>query len=261
MLDEVYEIEASTLRVYCEIDSYVDIIKERMLMFEKSKDNKYLNYIKIYKNKTIYCINGVKSIIKGRIIKTDLYPLFYNSIANIVLGNNEILIHSSVLCYNGKGILITGTFGSGKTSLCIKAKGLGMQILSADQSILSINDGYLKFEKGSKFMATADKKHAILNDIFLNQNKNIKIKLILNLIGLCDNGKVSFELIDNHFHKIKYLFPYCSWHSNEPLFTDESILMIDKTKIHQWLEQIDIPMYNVRGDMKGVIVKLKELIK
>lgn len=49
-----------------------------------------------------------------------------------------------------------------------------------------------------------------------------------------------------------------TWHSDVPLFTDNSILDIDRIKIKKWLTSVSIPLYNIRGDSSEIIKYVKE---
>lgn len=96
----------------------------------------------------------------------------------------------------------------------------------------------------------------------LNKNNyEIEIKFILNIVGLCDNGDLTFDLVENKNHIIKSLFKFCTWHSDIPLFTDQVMLNIDRFKIYKILNKINLPFYNVRGDTKSVVKKIKEVLK
>jgi len=256
MLNKIYDIERNTLYIYCEVPEYINIIKKRMTMFVESSTKKSNNYIKIYSDKTIYKINNYECTIQGKIIQTDLYPLFFNVISRIVNDEYNMLLHSAVLCYNNIGILLVGDFGGGKTTLCAEAIKHDMKILSTDQTILSFENDILEFKHGSKYMKVCNNDDFIINNI----DNNIKIKLIVNLIGLCDNGTLLFKLIDNKYHTTKILFKHLTWHSDIPLFTDDSILFIDRIKIKKWLNKINIPLYNIRGDIKEIIRRIKEII-
>lgn len=100
------------------------------------------------------------------------------------------------------------------------------------------------------------------NEVFLSPVKSeIEIKLIVNLVGVCDNGKLYFDVVNNKEHIIKKMFKFCTWHSDIPLFTKTEMLNIDRTKIYKWLSRINIPFYNVRGDSKNIIIKIKEVLK
>lgn len=260
MLNKKYSIGKMVLNIYCEIEEYVDIIEKRMLMFNQTfynnETNNNASYIKIYSDKTVYKINGCEKIINGKIIHTDLYPLVNNVLSNIIIDDCHMLSHSSVICYNNVGVLVVGDFGHGKTKLCLEAEKHGITVLSTDQTLLKQKSGYLKIENASKYMRIRDK-----NDIIINVNNNdVKIKIILNLVGLCNRGITEIELVENNYHKIKTLFKYFTWHSDVPLFTDNSLLNIDRIKIKKWLTSIDIPLYNVRGDVKEIVKKIKELI-
>ncbi|MEG2610582.1 MAG: hypothetical protein RSA91_08000, partial [Bacilli bacterium] len=242
---------------HCEIEEYSEIISKWLKMFDLASDKNFKNYIKIYKEKTIYCINESENEINGKIIHTDLYPLFYNIIANIINNENNMLLHSAVLWYNNKGILVLGDFGSGKTSLCIEAKKCNMKTLSTDQTYLIFKDRSLKMKNGSRYMKIRNDDSVIIK----MEKIQPEIKIIINLIGLCDNAASRFDLIDDANHKIKILFKYFTWHSDIPLFSDNSILSIDRLEIKRWLTSINTPMYNVRGNNLEIIKNIKELLK
>ncbi|NLV90144.1 MAG: hypothetical protein GX032_01565 [Tenericutes bacterium] len=84
--------------------------------------------------------------------------------------------------------------------------------------------------------------------------------MIVNLIGLCDYGEAKLDLVDNIFHKSKVLFKHFTWHSDIPLFSDDTILNIDRIKIKKWLMKINAPLYNVRGNIEDILIKIKEII-
>lgn len=255
MLNKKYKVGEKVLCVYCEILEYIDIIEKRMSMFNQALNNlSDSSYIKIYNNKTVYKINANEKIIHGKIIQTDLYPLFYNVLSNIINDDCNVLLHSAVLCYNNIGILVVGDFGHGKTSLCLEANKSKIITLSADQTLLELKNGCLKLKIGSKYMKIRDKEIIIMSE----HNEHVEIKAIFNLIGLCDNGTIKFDLVENKYHKIKTLFKYFTWHSDVPLFTDNSILDIDRIKIKKWLTSVSIPLYNIRGDSNEIIKYVKE---
>ena len=96
-------------------------------------------------------------------------------------------------------------------------------------------------------------------DIFLKlDNKFIKICCILNLFSVSDNGTCRFDVVDDMYHRSKTMFKYFTWHADIPLFTENVILDIDRKKIKQWLLELKIPLYNVRGDIEKIILKIKE---
>lgn len=257
MLEKTYQIGNEFIYIYCELTEYNDGINKWMKMFNPIHNNSSDKYIKIYNNKTIYNFHGVEKTIMGKILHTDLYPLFYNAISNLINDDYNMISHSAVLCYNNIGILVVGDFESGKTSLCLEADKSNIRTLSTDQTHLKIKNECLKLENGSRYM-----KIRSGNDIIIQENaKEVEIKIILNLIGLCDSGVVKFELIENNYHKIKTLFKYFTWHSDIPLFSDDSLLDIDRVKIKTWLTNLNVPLYNVRGNVKDIIKRIKEVVK
>ena len=256
-MEKVFNINNTKLYVYCEINNYCKRINNWLDIYEETKAKNYNLYIKIYKNKTLWNINGEEHKINGKLNHTDLYPLFYNVLANIINNSSNILLHSVVLCYNNIGILIVGEFNSGKTTLCLDALKNDMQILSSDQTYLQYKDNKIFLVKGSTYMKVDED-----SDLYINTQKDyIEIKTILNLVGICDKGKIIFDLIKDNKYVIKTLFKYATWHSDIPLFTDKSLLNINRIDIYKWLSKINIPVYNIRGDSEKIIENIKEVLQ
>ena len=257
MIKSTYNINKMNLYVHCEIEEYCELIEKWLSIYNTTSSKKYDSYIKIYKNKTIWGVGNIERCINGIINHTDLYPLFYNVIANLILNNSNILLHSAVLCYNNVGVLVVGDFNSGKTTLCLNALKNKMKVVSADQTNLHYKKNRLFVRKGSVYMKINQNSEQMLS----KDNYEIEIKFILNIVGLCDNGALTFDLVENKNHIIKSLFKFCTWHSDIPLFTKPVMLNIDRFKIYKLLNKIDLPFYNVRGDSKSVVKKIKEILK
>lgn len=161
------------------------------------------------------------------------------------------------MCYNKFGILIVGDFNSGKTTICLKAMKSNFEVLSADQTQLCYVGNKIMLKHGSSYMNIGKD-----NELFLNSDKSeVEIKLIVNLVGVCNDGKLVFDIVNNKEHVVKKIFKFCTWHSDIPLFTKIKMLNVDRTKIYKWLMKINVPFYNVRGDAKSIIVKIKEVLK
>ena len=153
--------------------------------------------------------------------------------------------------------MLVGNFNSGKTTLCLKALKNDVDVVSADQTHLCYKKDKMVLVCGSSYMKI-DKD----NEMFLETNNSgIEVKLIINIVGVCDNGKLNFDLVDNKNHKIKKLFNSCTWHANIPLFTKPIMLDIDRIKIYKWLDKINLPFYDVRGDSGDIISKIKEVVR
>lgn len=141
----------------------------------------------------------------------------------MILDDNNIFLHSAVLCYNNKGILVIGDFNSGKTTLCLKAQEKNIKVVSSDKSHLYYFKDQMLLKRGSTYMKINENNEMVLD----NDNCEIEIKLIINLIGACKSGKMSFYIIDNKDYIIKKMFKCCTWHSDIPLFTKNIMLSID----------------------------------
>lgn len=53
-----------------------------------------------------------------------------------ILNNSTKLVHANCISINGRGVLILGPSGSGKSSLSLKLIGLGGQLVADDKTIL-----------------------------------------------------------------------------------------------------------------------------
>lgn len=51
------------------------------------------------------------------------------------------LCHANAVAVEGRGVLIMGTSGSGKSSLTLQLMGFGAQLVADDQALLSLRDG------------------------------------------------------------------------------------------------------------------------
>ena len=99
-------------------------------------------------------------------------------------------------------------------------------------------------------------------DIILKFNKKfIKISCIVHLLGLSDNGECNINEIKDKYHKCKTIFKYFTWHTDIPLFTNDTVLNVDRYKIKQWIFDLKVPMYNVRGDIGKILLEIKEILK
>ncbi len=256
MIDNTYKICNYNLHVYCNIDEYSKIISNWLNPFSIIKSKNSDAYIKIEKGLVAWKIGDKEYSLDKTLVHTDLYPLFYNVISNLVLNDNKLLMHSSVVSLNGNGVLILGDFNSGKTTLSLEANDSGFEILSTDQSIIKIINNDLYLIKGSTYIRNRDNK-----DTFISSKINkTKIKLIINLVGLSDNGDLVLNEVSDTNHIIKGMFKYCTWHSDIPLFSKDVLLDINRIKIKKMLSKIIIPFYNIRGDKVLIVDKLKELL-
>lgn len=180
-------------------------------------------------------INSVVYKIDKKLEKTDLFPLLNNIIANIINDENNTYIHSSIISKEGQGILLIGDFVQGKTTLGLTAEKYGFDINSADQSWLTIINKKLIMNKGSRYLKFENNEKSLSKE---KTNQPVKIKKIILLYGLCENGTVEETFMRNEQHIMKKLFPFINWHSNIPLFTDNQMLYIDNIHIKNFLEKL-----------------------
>ncbi len=107
---------------------------------------------------------------------------------NLLLKNNGLLVHSSVIEYGGKGILFMGASGVGKsTQAQLWQKTLGAQIINGDRAALrKTADGWTVF--GSPFAGTSgiykNKKAPVLAAVLLRQSKTNKLTRLSQMEAL-----------------------------------------------------------------------------
>lgn len=59
------------------------------------------------------------------------------------MGDAGINIHASCVAVDGRGLLITGPSGSGKSALALQLMAYGARLVSDDRTILTLRDGHL----------------------------------------------------------------------------------------------------------------------
>lgn len=255
-MQKTYIIEQSKkLYIECKIQEYNDIIEKRMKMFEETENKKEkTNYVKILKDKTIFKINNKKTIVSGKLKHTDLYQLINNSLSNLINDSKNLYIHSVVLEYKGKGILLLGDFNSGKTFLSLESRKKGFDILSADQSWLKKIGEDVFLYRGSKYLAINN------NFEIINNNKVLKIYSIIILKGSCGN-KTRIINEENEYRNLKNLSKYATWSINNVLMTDDIDLTLNKVVIKKFLKDINLKVFYVFGKVNDIIKFMKGILK
>lgn len=243
--------EKQSLLINCEISEYNDIIMKRLSMFEKIDTKNINNYIYITENKTCYLLKNKEYVINGKLKHTDLYQLINNIVSNIINDSNNLYLHSSVVAKNNSGMLILGDFNSGKTTLSIKLRQKGYQILSADQTWIENSNDKIIMKLGSKYM-----EYNSTYEILDSKNDICVIKYVIflsNSIG----KKSNFYIENNKYRNIKSITKYATWSISNVLMTDYFELNLDKVKIQKFVEKINIPIICVCGDIGGIIEVLE----
>lgn len=239
-----------------ELDEY---IFGRFSQFEEIKKEKATNYLKFKQNSVEILLEGHSKILNNRILKTDIYPIINNVIAYLINDSENIFIHAIVVSKNNKGVLIAGDFGQGKSTLATEFEKNGYEINSTDQTWLEEKDGKIYQKIGSSF-DIKDEKVEILNKEKVL--KNIQIKQIMRIAGICDNGNVSFNETTNKYYIIKNLAYFCNWSYSIPVFTDNVELYNTTIYTKQFLNKIiaaNIKVFDARGDKKQIVKELGEL--
>lgn len=253
-MDKIYKVGSKNLRIVCKNEKFCDFITSHMIMFHEVYDTFYDTYIIIEDNQIRFKVSKEYTI-KKDLINTDLYPLLFNVLSNLINEKDTILMHSVAIKKDENAILIVGDFNSGKTHFSTLSTEVGFSEVSTDWSVLQIKNNKLYLLKGSQYKKL-NKNIAYIKE----QVEPIEIKFILHIDGLCDKGKVDIAMSDNKIHCIKSLFKFCTWSADIPLFTDGSILDLNRHYIMQFLDKIELNMYNIRGDAREIIKIIGEKV-
>lgn len=256
----IFEINNKCVEVISEIEEYDDLIYGRFSQFQKVSQ-KTDNYLVFKKDKVEICIDNTYKILNNKVIKTDLYVIINNLLSYLIDDSMNVLMHSVVVSKNNKGILITGDFGQGKTTLAKEFEKQGYEFNSTDQTWIEINNKKLYLKLGSKF----DIENNQIRMLETNEiNKRIKIDIILKIQGLCDNGKVVCNEINNEYYKVKNLANFCNWSWSMPIFTDNVELFNLNKASKEFLinmAKADVHIIEIRGDKIKIIDSIKEKYK
>lgn len=226
---KIINIESSFKKVY-----------ERLKQFETNEC--ITNNCLIINERKIFVNIDDKIIeINEQVNTTDIYPIINNVIAYCINDKNNLYIHSVLISKCGRGIMILGDFNAGKTSLANVANNYGYVINSADQTWICNDELVL----GSKLNVLEGNTTYLSKEL---TNAKVKIEKIVIIKGICTNGICSINKIDNDNHYIKNVFKYANWHYDMPLLTKYTKLFDTGEKILEFLKNVKIPTFAVRGD-------------
>lgn len=249
----IYLVEGKYLNIVFDIE-YQDLILNRMISFQNCKSNKIDAILKITKDELSFKMYD-KQIYKylDKIDKNDLFVVINNAISYLCDTDYKIYIHSCVVSDGKNGCLILGDFGSGKTTLALECKKNGMEINSADQTFLELDNNKIIMIKGSKNLVFQN-QNELLSD--KETNKRINIKKIIFCIGLCYNGDVSFNKITQERYFIKKMFDRSSFHFKFPLITNNEFLPSRYKENINFIKNIaknnNVSIFTVRGDPNNI---------
>lgn len=255
----IYKIKNELLEVINECKEYDEYIFKRFGQFETIIGKYTNNYLKFNTDSVEINLMGTYKILRNRIIKTDIYPIINNVIAYLINDENNILMHSIVVSKKGKGVLIVGEFGQGKSTLAKEFENNGYEINSTDQTWLEFKNGMIYQKLGSSFDIDDGKIKILEQDKNL---KNIEIEKIIRIIGLCDNGNTTININNNEYYIIKNLASFCYWNCMMPIFTDDIELYNTNIFTKKFLKKIietKIINVDVRGDKVEILKKLGEI--
>ena len=114
------------------------------------------------------------------------------NILNLILSyNGMIFIHSASLCYGGKGIILAGEAGAGKSTLSVGLIERGCKFLSDDKSIIHLNNNkaeILSFPEPVSLQEDACNFFVTTRSFAKQKNKLDKYKKIFRINSLyCDS--------------------------------------------------------------------------
>lgn len=233
---------------FINVESSFDKVYERLKQYETC-DCITSNNLIINERKILINIDNKKIEINEQVNTTDIYPIINNVIAYCINDKNNLYIHSVVISKCGRGIMILGDFNAGKSSLANVASKYGYVINSADQTWIYNDELVL----GSA-LNVLDGNVTYLSDYLTNAK--VKIDKIVIIKGICTNGVCSVNKIDNDNHYIKNIFKFANWHYDMPLLTKYTKLFDTGENILEFLKNVKIPTFTVRGDE----VKIMEVI-
>lgn len=256
----IYKINKEYIKIDCKLPEYKKNITDKLSMFELVNDNEnkeVKNQIIFQKKITQTIRNNNIFNIKGYLQKTDIYPLIYNYLSHFINDETNLLIHSTLISKNNNGILILGNFGQGKTMLANYLELNDYEINSSDQTWIRITNKGLQSIKGSRQLIYNSNYSLMPKE---NCSKNIIIKEIILLYGLCENGKYFEKNIDIESHYIKNIYQFASWHSSIPLLTNNELLFDSNSKTLLFLKQLwekNIPLKIVKGSSENILLNIK----
>lgn len=258
----IFNIKNQFIDVMNDCKEFSEYIYGRFKHFDndninKNQEVKHLNnYLKFNKDNVEILVNQKKLLLKNEVLKTDIYPIINNVIAFLINDENNIYVHSVTVSKNNNGVLILGDFGQGKSTLSKAFENNGYEINSTDQTWIEFNNGKLYQKLGSSFDIENGKIKYL--DI-KNCKKNIEIKKIIRIAGICDNGDICIKENQNKAHFIKNIATYCNWSYVMPIFTDDVELYNTNLYVKEFWKKINMnntQCYDVRGDKNEIVKKV-----
>lgn len=226
------------------------IIKKENYFLPAAISNESIITIKIDNEEN--CFSNIKL--------TDVYPILYGVLSYYAVCQEKLLIHSAVV-YNGKKtIMLLGDFGSGKTFLSLQFRNEKWKIISADQSLINIDNDKWFILDGSTYMKIEN------NSEILNfKQYPVKLDNIAILRGMASNGDPDISRIENKSLIRKKIAYALMWQYVTPL-TNGKIFDFKYTdfcnRICLLLSKLEsVPTYFVRGDAEKCKIELERRIR
>jgi hypothetical protein len=248
-----------------QIKEYDMLIEYKIMSFEKiSNFDKKVSYLlKITSKYTKIKVLDKEYLINKRLAKTDLYTIINAVISMAISDENNAFVHSVVVSKKGKGILLLGTFGQGKTAISLEMEKNNFEINSADQTYLFIKKNKIFMRLGSRYLKYG-------NEIrFLEKEKitsEIEIKKIIFLVGICEGGIYKRAIIKDKNHLIKKIFPFLNWWTHSPLITNPQIFLenpkgLEMFRFLKKLTLINKNIFILRGDKEKISLEINNLLE
>lgn len=100
-------------------------------------------YRRFYKSQVTFIFDGYEPFVPLPLAQA---PAMFEWGLNWCVANNAhqyLIIHSAVIEKDGKGVILPGTPGSGKSTLCAALVNQGWRLLSDEMALLSLTDGLI----------------------------------------------------------------------------------------------------------------------
>ncbi len=228
-------------------------IKELVSTFPTAKYSCVYASLVIDKNKIVITKDNEKLELNIVVNSRELYQIFYFFIYYVFTSLSTSFIHSTVVSNGSKACLILGTFGAGKTTLSLDLREEGMEINSADHTLIEIRNNALYATFGTMRVKYQDATEYLPLE---NINKPLKIDKVVFLIGVGEKGKVVSSKIADPIRKMKKIWNSIIWVYTNPLqnFSNAFLNCIKKeqTEFIKNVSNLDCPLYVLRGDSKKI---------
>lgn len=249
MIEIVLRIYNKCIKIKNNVDEFDEKIKLLSSAFEFTETKKCDSLLLINKNRILIKTRNGNIKYNMSLNIRDLFNVFYLCIYQTFTQQDMAFIHSAVVSKNNQALLILGNFGSGKTTLANEFVDKGYKLISADQTLIKIENNNLLFCCGSSKNVFNKKLTYLQNSQTLN---SIQITKIIQVVGLCNEGKPLQTKVNDEIIKLKRLWQYIIWPYVQPLInnTNKTKIIIPKSyySFVKSITNLPIDFVELRGD-------------